>query len=167
MKAPWPVPLVSFARLLALTLGLGTVLSAACASSDEVSCERNSDCQLAYCLEGTCRQDCVDSALDCPRGYACSAIGKCEFDGPGGSGGTDSAGSGGTTVTAGSGGTKGGAAGGPGGSGGKAGSSGTSGQAGAQGGTGGSGSGGSTGGDGGAAGLSGSSGQSGAAGTGS
>ncbi len=68
------------ASLLALAIPTG------CATGDADSCERNSDCDAGYCLESKCRRDCVDAALDCPKGYACSAIGKCEFGGAGASG---------------------------------------------------------------------------------
>ncbi|RYE95135.1 MAG: hypothetical protein EOO75_00055, partial [Myxococcales bacterium] len=107
MKSPLPASFASLSRLAALVLTLGAALVPACASPDETPCERNSDCDRAYCLEGACRQDCVDSSLDCPRGYACSLIGKCEFDpSQAGAGGTDggSSGQGGSSGSSGQGG---------------------------------------------------------------
>lgn len=58
-------------------------LYAACATSGE-ACELNSDCLAAYCRDGQCVQDCVDSNKDCPKGYVCNGIGQCEYAGSGG-----------------------------------------------------------------------------------
>lgn len=60
--------------------------SAPSACAGRPSCELNSDCNQAYCLDGECVRDCSVAELDCPRGYVCSAIGKCEPDVPGASG---------------------------------------------------------------------------------
>lgn len=87
---------------LAALTGAGA-LASACAGSP--ACERNSDCSEGYCLDGECKVDCVDAELDCPRGYICNIIGKCEFLGS--SGGPGAGGQGG-------GGQGGGAGGGPG-----------------------------------------------------
>ncbi len=73
-----------------------------CATSGE-TCELNSDCLQGYCFEGTCTQDCIDAAKDCPKGYLCSSIGRCEFAGSGGSGAQGGAGSGGDGAGAGAG----------------------------------------------------------------
>ncbi len=75
---------------VALSLSTSTGLFGACATSGE-TCSFNSDCLRGYCSDGTCKQDCVDSAKDCPKGYVCNAIGQCEF---GSGGGAPSGGSG-------------------------------------------------------------------------
>lgn len=112
-------------------LGVGAaVLPSACAGPKE--CERNSDCDQAYCSQGECKRDCVMSSVDCPPGFLCNAIGRCEApdgglpDGSaGGSSGTGgAAGAGGVPSQGGSAGTstggasQGGTGGGPAGSGG-------------------------------------------------
>lgn len=61
-------------------------------------CKFNSDCVEGYCFEGRCTKDCVDSALDCPKGYVCNAIAQCEAIGATGAGG--SSGSAGATAVA-------------------------------------------------------------------
>lgn len=77
------------ALLLSPVLAIAALFSApSCATSGD-ACELNSDCLKGYCNSGTCTQDCVDSAKDCPKGYLCNTIGQCEFDGvaAGGTGG--------------------------------------------------------------------------------
>lgn len=74
--------LSSLARSAFLLLAISLAALASCAEANESACERNSDCDQAYCLEGKCRRDCVSSDLDCPKGYTCSLIGRCEFAGP-------------------------------------------------------------------------------------
>lgn len=69
--------------LFGLVLPLLGALS--CATSGE-TCELNSDCLAAYCRDGLCVQDCVDSEKDCPKGYVCNGIGQCEFGGSGAAG---------------------------------------------------------------------------------
>jgi hypothetical protein len=59
--------------LLALSLAPSVT---SCAG--EAPCRYNSDCTDAYCSNGTCKQDCIDAALDCPRGYICNAVAQCE-----------------------------------------------------------------------------------------
>jgi hypothetical protein len=104
----------SLVTALALAMA-GVGAPAGCA--DRPPCEFNSDCVNEYCDNGTCKHDCVDSALDCPAGKVCNAIGKCAVDdgstggGAGtttgtttGSGGGATGGAGGATTTTGSGG---------------------------------------------------------------
>lgn len=98
--------LLSLVRSAAAMLVVSLVALASCAEGGESACERNSDCDRGYCQEGKCRRDCVDSTLDCPKGYACSVIGRCEFAGnPAGAGGDGGAagesGAAGTTAEAG------------------------------------------------------------------
>jgi hypothetical protein len=45
------------------------------------ACERNSDCSEGFCVDGECRKACVDSALDCPKGYVCNLLSQCEPQG--------------------------------------------------------------------------------------
>ncbi len=82
-----------------LSLALAGVF-AGCAGASADDCARNSDCDAGYCLDGKCRQDCVDSEKDCPKGYVCSVVGKCELGAAGtsGAGGAASAGSGGAST---------------------------------------------------------------------
>lgn len=96
-------------RLLALTALVSSAAFAGCAGGNADECSRNSDCDAGYCLDGKCRQDCIDSTKDCPKGYVCSAIGKCEFGGGagGGAGTAGAAGTSGTSGTAGASGTAG------------------------------------------------------------
>lgn len=58
------------------------VASASCASKGP--CRYNSDCTAAYCSNGECKKDCVDSALDCPKGSICNAVAQCESTTDGG-----------------------------------------------------------------------------------
>ena len=138
MRPPFP----ALARAAAVLLSAALCALASCAEADESSCERNSDCDRGYCQAGKCRRDCVDSALDCPKGYACSLTGRCEFDGAqagaaGEAGASGGGGQAGTSGVAGEAGMSGGS--------GEAGMSGSAGQGGAAGQGGGSGSGGQAG----------------------
>ncbi len=54
------------------------LLAVASSCAGDGRCRYNSDCQGAYCDNGACKKDCVDAALDCPRGFICSAIARCE-----------------------------------------------------------------------------------------
>jgi hypothetical protein len=92
-----------------LTL-LGLAAPAGCAEAKP--CKLNSDCAASYCDNGVCKKDCVDAEADCPKGYTCNGIAKCEAPdtssattGAGGSGGSTSSAGGGTTTTVGPGGT--------------------------------------------------------------
>jgi len=69
---------VVWSWILALSaLAAGTVaLPSACAGPKE--CERNSDCDRSYCSQGECKRDCVMSSVDCPPGFLCNDIGRCE-----------------------------------------------------------------------------------------
>ncbi|MBM4359468.1 MAG: hypothetical protein FJ096_15295 [Deltaproteobacteria bacterium] len=64
---------------LGFTACLAALGQGGCASTPP--CERNSDCSKGYCLDGECRQACVDTALDCPKGYACNLLSQCEPEG--------------------------------------------------------------------------------------
>ncbi len=66
------------------SLALVTLSLWGCATSGE-NCELNSDCLEGYCLDNKCTKDCVDAEKDCPKGYTCSSIGRCEYEGSGGS----------------------------------------------------------------------------------
>lgn len=90
---------------LAIAFGAGS-LPAGCAR--EAPCEFNSDCGVGYCLDGTCKQDCFDSARDCPGGFVCNANAQCvppessaSSSGTGGTTGSTimTGGHGGTSVT--------------------------------------------------------------------
>jgi hypothetical protein len=89
-----------------VVLGTGLFVGSGCAKNTPFSCALNSDCDGGfYCgKDGQCTRDCVDAAKDCPIGYVCNSIGKCEF-GAGGAGstgtGTSTAGGPGTTTTGG------------------------------------------------------------------
>ncbi|MBX3188922.1 MAG: hypothetical protein KF819_18020 [Labilithrix sp.] len=74
-------------RLAAAILGLGVALFSASSCAGKGDCRYNSDCTGAYCFEGTCKKDCVDATVDCPRGYTCNAVAQCEP--PVGDGGTN------------------------------------------------------------------------------
>jgi len=63
-------------KSVAFGVGLASIAAASCASG-EGQCRYNSDCLGAYCHEGACKKDCVDSTLDCPRGYTCSLTAQC------------------------------------------------------------------------------------------
>ena len=86
---------------LGLGLALGQATSAGCAGTPP--CARNSDCDVGYCSDGDCKQDCIVSSLDCPHGYVCNQLSQCEPAGWGGNGaGGGNAGTnpgGGTTTT--------------------------------------------------------------------
>jgi hypothetical protein len=62
--------------------GLALLVLSGCATSGE-NCELNSDCLDGYCFEHKCKQDCVDSEKDCPKGHVCNSVGQCEYDGSG------------------------------------------------------------------------------------
>ncbi len=84
---------------------------AGCAESSGQTCELNSDCLQGTCVDGECKRECADSELDCPIGYVCSALGRCEYagtgagtggatsTGPGAGGGASTTGTGTTTTT--------------------------------------------------------------------
>lgn len=74
--------------VLSRAYGLALVLALApgCAEPNGVHCDLNSDCVDGYCRDNVCTRDCVDADKDCPKGYVCSDIGKCEFGGQGASG---------------------------------------------------------------------------------
>ncbi len=82
-------------------LALVAVASPAGCARDK-PCNFNSDCVQSYCADGTCKQDCVDSEVDCPKGQHCNVIAKCEDDDPTG-GTTGSGGSSSTTSASGGG----------------------------------------------------------------
>jgi hypothetical protein len=89
-----------------IVLGLAVAASAvstpfACAGSGP--CQRNSDCDNAYCSNGECKKDCVVADLDCPPGYLCDETARCRApdgglpDGAAGKGGAgEQGGSGGS-----------------------------------------------------------------------
>ncbi len=88
---------LSFGFLMAL----GLVFSQASCAGPR-ACERNSDCVNAYCEDGECKKDCVVAEVDCPPGWICNTIAKCEPPPDGGvidpsDGGAGAAGSGGAT----------------------------------------------------------------------
>ncbi len=93
--------MASFPRALLLS----ALWLPACATPNGESCELNSDCLRGTCVDGTCQKECADSALDCPIGYVCSDLGRCEYGGTGGAGSTTTttstsmAGSGGAGAT--------------------------------------------------------------------
>lgn len=92
------------ASALALIGVAASLVAVHCAQKGE--CRFNSDCVGEYCAaDGTCKKDCLDAAIDCPRGYICNAVAQCEPP-PGGvvDGGTGdgSAGTDGATGTDGS-----------------------------------------------------------------
>jgi hypothetical protein len=65
--------------LLAL-LGLAAALALAAppfACAGPKPCERNSDCDHAYCYNGECKKDCILADLDCPPGFVCNEISRC------------------------------------------------------------------------------------------
>src|SRR6185437_9966114 len=96
------VAVVGVALLAAAALGVGA--PSGCASGGG-SCQFNSDCPFGYCMNGSCQQNCMSSARDCPSGYICDQNAQCV---PSGSGGSSSStggagGAGPTTSTGGSG----------------------------------------------------------------
>src|SRR5580704_12247584 len=80
----------SLPRSAALGLALGlaalglAVLSAPSGCAQATPCQFNSDCAVGYCSNGACKQDCVDSARDCPPGYTCDVNAQCVAGGTGG-----------------------------------------------------------------------------------
>ncbi len=93
---------VAWPWLLAFAAAAPTsaALPSGCAGPSD--CERNSDCDHAYCVQGECKRDCMVASVDCPEGYVCNDIGRCEGPavGDGGlpdssSGGSSGAGGGG------------------------------------------------------------------------
>ena len=86
---------------------LASLVAVHCAEKGE--CRFNSDCVGEYCAaDGTCKKDCLDAAIDCPRGFICNAVAQCEDPSGGADGGTDgSSGGDGATGTDGSSGTDG------------------------------------------------------------
>src|SRR5690242_2245615 len=91
------------ARALLVALGAVAVLWVAaptgCATQKN-SCNLNSDCSNAYCLQGQCAEACVDSFLDCPKGYICNQIAQCEESDTGSSGAQGGSGSTSSTSSA-------------------------------------------------------------------
>ena len=83
-----PAVMVGVSLLAAAALALGA--PSGCATGAE-TCHFNSDCPVGYCMNGTCQQNCVDAARDCPPGYTCDQNAQCV---PPGSGGTSSSGGG-------------------------------------------------------------------------
>ena len=80
--------LAEMALAAVLVVGGPAWVHAGCAGTPP--CERNSDCLAGYCRDGECRQDCIDSAIDCPTGGSCNSVGKCDYGAPVGSGGGQS-----------------------------------------------------------------------------
>ena len=85
---------------VAVTMG---ATPAGCAGTKD--CERNSDCDHAYCYDGECKKDCIAAEVDCPPGFVCSEIARCVPpagwdagvpDGASGGAGSGGAGSGGS-----------------------------------------------------------------------
>lgn len=79
-----------FFALLLVTLALAAS-SLGCARP--AACQRNSDCNQAYCSDGECKKDCIDEAKDCPAGWTCDQTARCVAPGgssePGGGEGGD------------------------------------------------------------------------------
>ena len=102
-----------FARRLRGLLGAGSLLVLGLAGALAVAspagcakpppCVRNSDCISAYCSNGECHQDCVDSEVDCPRGSHCNIVAQCESDEPSGSTSTGAGGNASTSSAGGAG----------------------------------------------------------------
>src|SRR3954466_15086015 len=91
-----------FLLLIGGSAALAVASPAGCAEAPP--CARNSDCIDAYCSNGVCKQDCVDSAVDCPHGTHCNIVAQCESDEPSGSTTTGAGGASSTTSTTGPGG---------------------------------------------------------------
>lgn len=102
-----------FARRLRGLVGAGSLLvlgaAGALAVASPVGCAKpppcalNSDCISAYCSNGECKQDCVDSEVDCPHGSHCNIVAQCESDEPSGSTTTGAGGTASTSSTGGAG----------------------------------------------------------------
>lgn len=78
----------TFLPALALAFIVGFLqLAQGCARP--AACERNSDCNNGYCLEGECKRDCIDAERDCPEGWVCNLNAQCVplHEGAGGQGG--------------------------------------------------------------------------------
>lgn len=80
---------------LAVAFALASLPFAPTGCARAAACQRNSDCDNAYCFEGECKRDCIDETRDCPANHACNVNAQCvpiyEGGGPGidaGSGGT-------------------------------------------------------------------------------
>ena len=58
-----------------VTIALPLLLATSCARP--AACQRNSDCDRAYCFEGECRRDCIDAERDCPAGWVCNVNAQC------------------------------------------------------------------------------------------
>ena len=71
--------------LFALGAGGALAVASPAGCAQAPPCVRNSDCSNAYCASGECKQDCVDSEVDCPRGSHCNVVAQCETDEPSGS----------------------------------------------------------------------------------
>lgn len=66
----------AFRASLALVTVAGTLLLAtSCARP--AACQRNSDCDNAYCFEGECKRDCIEAERDCPEGWVCNVNAQC------------------------------------------------------------------------------------------
>jgi hypothetical protein len=91
----------SFLLVLGASGALALGSPAGCAEAPP--CALNSDCTSAYCASGVCKQDCVDSDLDCPHGSHCNLVAQCEPNDPSGSTTTGVGGASSTTSTTGDG----------------------------------------------------------------
>ena len=66
----------AFRASLALVTVAGALLFVtSCARP--AACQRNSDCDRAYCFEGECKRDCLDDERDCPEGWVCNVNAQC------------------------------------------------------------------------------------------
>ncbi|NOU34270.1 MAG: hypothetical protein HOO96_40785 [Polyangiaceae bacterium] len=73
--------------VLGLAMAMFGTGAASCAGPGP--CRYNSDCTDSYCADGVCKKDCVDAKYDCPTGYICNLIAKCELPGADGGVGGD------------------------------------------------------------------------------
>jgi hypothetical protein len=71
------------AAVLAVAVAAGSPVG--CASAP--ACQFNSDCPVGYCSKGVCKQDCIDSEIDCPAGTYCNIVSQC-VPGTGGAAGS-------------------------------------------------------------------------------
>jgi hypothetical protein len=98
-----------------LAAGLAAVMAAVLAQAScagPKACERNSDCDNAYCDHGECKRDCIVADVDCPPGYICNQVAQCALPLEAGlPDGNASGGAGGSAGSSGSGGYGGGAGG--------------------------------------------------------
>jgi hypothetical protein len=59
----------------ALLISLVAAVASSCAGA--AACRYNSDCENAYCSNGSCQRDCISSAIDCPEGFICNEVAQC------------------------------------------------------------------------------------------